>query len=268
MKTSYQILNQSCCDFLQSPFCPQFDFIIADPPFNIGQSYADYDDDLPVDAYRRFLQEWIIGSWNKLKPGAAMVLHGSVSVAREMLRALFRVQLDLFIETEICWAYNFGQCTFHNFIETHCRAIVLRKPGKNKKWYVDNVLTPSKRLRMGDKRVSKSKYKGYVPYGTVWGIETNDEQLTTEPITGEPNWGRVQGNNRERRHGHPNQLPERYPERFYHAYTEPGDLVYVVFGGSGTEIAVAKRMGRSAITTEVSPWACNSIESRLNDINV
>lgn len=240
-----------------------FDFIIADPPFNIGQSYKDYDDSLPVAEYRDFTTAWIIGAWNKLKPGAVMVLHGSIKASREMLRSLFATNLEPFIETEICWAYNFGQCNFNNFIETHCRAIVLRKPGENKKWYVENVMTPSKRLLMGDKRVETSKYKGYIPFGTVWGIETED-CVPLEPIEGEPNWGRVQGNNRERRQGHPNQLPEVYPTRLLSAYTQVGDLVYVVFGGSGTEIAVAKRLGRSAITTEVSPWACLSIQERLD----
>jgi site-specific DNA-methyltransferase (adenine-specific) len=252
---------------LSGPFCPTFDFLIADPPFNIGQSYQDYDDNMPTHEYRQFCIEWIIASWNKLKPGAVMVLHGSIKVSREILRALFQTQLDDFIETEICWAYNFGQCNFNNWIETHCRAIVLRKPGKDKKWYVEKVMTPSKRLLMGDKRVSTSRYKGMVPFGSVWGIKTED-QVALEPMEGEQNWGRVQGNNKERRHGHPNQLPEVYIERFYNAYTQPGDIIYVVFGGSGTEIAVAKRMGRSAIATEVSPWACESIKGRLNDVNV
>jgi len=126
-------------------------------------------------------------------------------------------------------------------------------------------MTPSKRLLMGDKRVETSKHKGMIPYGTVWGLKTQD-CITLEPIEGETNWGRVQGNNHERRKGHPNQLPEVYISRFLSAYTLPSDLVFVPFGGSGTEIAVAKKMQRSAITTEVSPWACASIKNRLSEI--
>lgn len=258
----YQVLNQDCRDFLKNPFCPNFDFVIADPPFNIGQSYKDYDDNMPENEYRDFTKEWIIGCWNKLKPGAAMCLHGSIKASREILRACFSVHLDQFIETEINWAYNFGQCTFNNFIETHCRAIVVRKPGKNRKWYVDEVLTPSKRLLTGDKRVQTSRYKGMIPFGTVWGLQEQDG-LILEPIKGQENWGRVQGNNSERRQGHPNQLPEAYPTRLLSAYTVPGDIVFVPFGGSGTEATVAKRMGRSCIVTEVSPWACASIKERM-----
>lgn len=238
--------------------------MISDPPFNIGQKYSDYKDSLSEEDYEAFTTEWIICHWNKLKPGAAMVLHGSIAASREILRACFKTKLDRFIETEICWAYNFGQCTFDKFIETHCRAIVLRKPGVTRKWYVESVLTPSKRLLMGDKRVSTSKYKGMIPFGTVWGIKAEDG-IVTEPIEGEPNWGRVQGNNKERRSGHPNQLPEAYVQRLFLAYTQPEDLCFCGFGGSGTEIAVAKKLGRSCVATEVSQWGCESIEKRLNE---
>ena len=242
-----------------------FDFIVADPPFNIGQKYAGYVDNMSPMDYREFTSDWIVDCWNKLKPGAAMVLHGSVKVSREILFACQNVSLDQFIETEICWAYQFGQCTFNNFIETHCRAIVLRKPGKIRKWYVGDVLTESVRLKMGDKRCEKSQYKGYVPFGTVWGLYARDG-LILEPLEGEQNWGRVQGNNKERRAGHPNQLPEMYPTRLLSAYTQPGDLVFVAFGGSGTEIACAKKMGRSAVTTEISAKSCESINRRLEEI--
>jgi len=240
--------------------------MIADPPFNIGQKYNGYDDELTAEEYTAFTIEWIICHWNKLKPGAALVLHGSIAASREILRACFQTKLDQFIENEICWAYNFGQCTFNKFVDAHCRAIVLRKPGNNRKWYVESVMTPSKRLLMGDKRVETSKYKGYVPFGTVWGIKTEDV-MPLEPIEGSPNWGRVQGNNKERREGHPNQLPENYAERFFLAYTEPGDLCFCGFGGSGTEIAVAKKLGRSCIATDVSEFNCKSIEQRLSEIN-
>lgn len=260
--TSHQTININCIDFLNdSPFCPQFDLMFADPPFNIGHGYQGFDDRLSPAEYMQFTKRWIMAYWGKLKPGGAMVLHGSPKVARLITCVLFQQALEEYIETEIVWAYNFGQCQFTNFIQTHCRATVVRKPGK-RKWYVDNVLTESKRLLMGDKRVSKSKYGGYIPFGTVWGVDSIDG-MVVEPSTGELNWGRVQGNNSERREGHPNQLPERYLERVIKAYSQPGDILFDGFGGSGTTIAVAKELDRSCITTDVSEWNCKSIDARL-----
>lgn len=150
-----------------------------------------------------------------------------------------------------------------NFIQTHCRATVVRKPGE-KKWNVESVLTESKRLLMGDKRVQTSRYKGYVPFGTVWGVDSIDG-MVVEPITGELNWGRIQGNNKERRHGHPNQLPERYMERAINAYSSDSDLLFDGFGGSGTTITVAKALNRHCITTDISDSNCKSILERLEE---
>lgn len=263
MQLSHQVIHADCINYLNdSPFCPQqFDMLFADPPFNIGHDYTGYNDNIPENVYRNWSKEWITAYWNKLAPGGVMFLHGSPKIARLINYCLFCLDAEKYVESEIVWAYNFGQCTFTNFIPTHCRATVVRKPGP-RKWYVDEVLTESKRLLMGDPRVATSKYGGYIPFGTVWGVDSLDG-IVVEPSTGELNWGRVQGNNRERRHGHPNQLPERYLERAIKAYTQPGDLIFDGFGGSGTTITVAKSLNRSCITTDVSEWNCESIKSRL-----
>jgi site-specific DNA-methyltransferase (adenine-specific) len=238
--------------------------IFADPPFNISHGYKGFDDNLSENQYFDFTDAWINACWSKLKPGGAMILHGSPTVANTMFVSLFASQISYCIETELIWSYNFGQCQFGNFIQTHCRSIVVRKPGEPRKWYVENVLTESKRLLMGDKRCEESRYKGYIPFGTVWGLDDVDGVIV-EPVTAQPNWGRVQGNNKERRHGHPNQLPERYVERIIQAYTEPNDLIFDPFLGSGTTIVVAKHLNRNCIGTDISEWNCESIKSRLNE---
>lgn len=262
---THQVVNADCRKYLTGAFCPQgFDLIFADPPFGIDQPYQGFND--KIEHYDDFTKSWILLCWSKLNAGAALVLHGSVAVSREFLAVLRSEGLDHYIEAELVWAFNFGQCKFNNFIDTHTKAIVVRKPSskENRKFYVENVLTPSKRLLLGDKRVETSRYKGYVPFGTVWGLDS-DDGVVTEPLTAEPNWGRVQGNNKERRQGHPNQLPERYIKRIIKAYSQEGDLVFDPFGGSGTTITVAKHLNRSCITTDISTWNCESIKSRLEE---
>jgi len=264
---NHQVINMDCLDYLSNGLlCPQeFDLIIGDPPFNIGQDYKGFKDKIPSNEYRVFICKWINLCWRKLKPGAVMVLHGSTPVARHIAYATVNLGIEQHIEQEIVWAYNFGQCNFSRFIETHCRALVVRKPGGDRKWNVESVMTPSKRLLMGDKRVESSQYKGMIPFGTVWGVKAEDV-VPLEPMEAEPNWGRVQGNNKERRKGHPNQLPERYMERVILAYSDEGDSVFDPFGGSGTTITVAKKLGRNGVTTDVSEWNCESIEQRLREV--
>lgn len=258
-----QVIKSDCIEFLKGPFAPFFDFMIGDPPFNIGQAYSDYDDNLFQSEYDDFTKQWIIAYWNKLKPGAAMMIHANTKVSRIFIRILFELNLEQYVENEICWGFGFGQCTFNDFIDTHTRAIVLRKPGQIRKWYVENVLTESKRLLMGDKRVLTSRYKGYIPFGTVWGLETCDG-IVLEPIEGEPNWGRVQGNNKERVKGCPNQLPIRYPSRAILGYSQLGDTVFDGFCGSGSTAKACKLLSRHCITTDVSQWNVDELKRYLN----
>ena len=264
---NHQVINMDCVEYLSNKMlCPQlFDLIIADPPFNIGHGYNGFEDRMSADRYFNFTSYWVLSCWDKLKDGGALVLHGSPKVCREFIKVLDLSDLEQHIEQEIVWAYNFGQCNFNKFIETHCRAIVVRKPGGTRKWNVESVMTPSKRLLMGDKRVETSKHKGMIPFGTVWGVKSEDV-VPLEHLEAEPNWGRVQGNNKERRKGHPNQLPEKYVERMILAYSGEGDTVFDPFGGSGTTITVAKKLGRNGVTTDISEWNCESIKQRLKEV--
>ena len=54
---------------------------------------------------------------------------------------------------------------------------------------------------------------------------------------------RVCGTFKERT-GHPCQMPEAVLERIIRVSTNPGDLVLDPFAGSGTTLAVAKKLGR------------------------
>jgi adenine-specific DNA-methyltransferase len=60
-------------------------------------------------------------------------------------------------------------------------------------------------------------------------------------------WGRIQGNNKERRKDHPNQVPEVYLERVIRACSNESDLVLDPFLGSGTTCTVARALRRRSI---------------------
>lgn len=63
------------------------------------------------------------------------------------------------------------------------------------------------------------------------------------------------------------QKPEKLLERIIKASSNEGDLVCDFFGGSGTTAAVAERLGRRWITTDIGKPACLVMRKRFIDMN-
>lgn len=61
---------------------------------------------------------------------------------------------------------------------------------------------------------------------------------------------------------HTAQFPEALPSFFIKAYTDPGDLVFDPFLGSGTTLIAAAKEGRHAAGCEISPAYCDIIRDR------
>jgi DNA modification methylase len=80
-----------------------------------------------------------------------------------------------------------------------------------------------------------------------------------------PFWGRIQGNNKERRHYHDNQLPETYLERVVLCSSNEGDLVLDPFLGSGTTGVVAHALKRRFVGTEFSAQNAKNAYERMKD---
>ncbi len=134
----------------------------------------------------------------------------------------------------------------------HAHCLLFSCAGKGHTWNPHSVLVQSDRVLYGDSRIHQSELGGMRLPGTVWGVPSDGEY-----------WGRVQGNNKERRPLHENQLPEVYLARLIKAYTNPGDRILDPFGGSGTTAVVASALGRKCDTIELSKNYCDSIVERI-----
>ncbi len=92
----------------------------------------------------------------------------------------------------------------------------------------------------------------------VYLDETKGKRLTT-------NWtdiGRV-GNTSDERIDYPTQKPEALLERIIKASSNEGDLVADFFCGSGTTAAVAERLGRRWIATDLGKFAIHTTRKRM-----
>jgi len=65
------------------------------------------------------------------------------------------------------------------------------------------------------------------------------------------------------RTGYPSQKPEALLERVIGALSNPGDVVLDPYAGSGTTLAVARRLGRGFIGIDAGPVAIATTLERL-----
>jgi site-specific DNA-methyltransferase (adenine-specific) len=66
--------------------------------------------------------------------------------------------------------------------------------------------------------------------------------------------------------GHTAAFPVGLPAFFIKAYTDPGDVVYDPFMGSGSTMIAAEQEGRTAYGCEISPAYCDIIARRYQDL--
>lgn len=233
----------------------RLDLVFADPPFNWNRAYDQWNDSMPREDYLEFTYQWLSLCAGGLRPGGAFWVNIPDDTAAEIVVHLKKIGLEM---VNWCvWHYRFGQNTTNKFIASKVHALYFLKPGGFEKkaartWNPNEVLEMSDRAAIYNDPRTQSKKDGMpaglrVPMDVWYG----------------PYWGRIQGNNTERRAFHDNQLPEVYLERVIRATSNPGDLVLDPFLGSGTTGVVAHALGRRFIGCEFSPDNARSSFERI-----
>lgn len=236
------------------------DLIFADPPFNWNRAYDRWQDDMPEKEYLSFTYDWLELCVRGLRPGGALWVNIPDDWAAEIvcfLKGRFdrKPGAKLAMQNWCVWHYRFGQNVTERFINSKVHALYFVKEGKAHTWNPGEVVEQSDRAAIyGDQR-TLTKKDGMppgmrVPMDVWYG----------------PYWGRIQGNNKERRAYHDNQLPEVYLERVIRACSNEGDLVLDPFLGSGTTGVVARALNRTFIGTEFSAVNAKSCFQRITEI--
>lgn len=234
-------------------FASQYDFIFADPPFNIGEDYDGCADKMQAKDFDLFNARWLaVCGLSLLKENGIL----AVNIPNEMVQDTLNIctnNLNLSLIDWIIWHFRFGVCqspdTASKFIRSHNHCLIFRKGSGRHTFNGHSVLVPSDRATVYND--SRTPYGMRIPL-SVWSIE-NDGNY----------WGRVTGNSSEKIAGHPNQLPELYLDRLVKAYTNAGDWILDPFGGTGTTATVAHWLGRNVVTVEQSAKYCEDIFNRL-----
>ncbi|HOW18486.1 MAG TPA: site-specific DNA-methyltransferase [Phycisphaerae bacterium] len=257
-----RIYHMDCVEGLARIKPGSVDLAFADPPFNIGYAYDVYDDRKGYDAYLDWTRQWMRGVVNALKPTGTFWLAIGDEYAAE-LKLIAQNDLGLICRNWVIWYYTFGVHCNRKFTRSHAHLFYFVKDATQFTFNDEAIRVPSARqLVYADRRANP---QGRVPDDT-WILRPQDVPEGFNP--GEDTWyfSRVCGTFRERAGWHGCQMPEQLLGRIIKACSKAGELVLDPFGGSGTTLAVAKKLGRRWIGFELSAEYAKRIEKRLQPI--
>ena len=237
------------------------DLAFADPPFNIGYEYDVYQDRRAKAEYLEWTEQWMKGVARVLKPTGSFFLAIGDEYAAEM-----KIRLDALgftMRNWIIWHYTFGVNCSKKFNRSHAHILYYVADPKRFTFESDRVRVPSARMTTyADRRANPV---GKLPDDTwVLRPQEDGEHYAAESDT----WSvsRVCGTFKERT-GHPCQMPEGVLERIVKVASNEGDLVFDPFAGSGTTLAVAKRLKRRYLGVELSEDYADAVRVRLDAVH-
>ena len=263
------------------------DLIFADPPYNIGYQYDQYEDKRDDHDYVQWTRDWVTCCADLLKPsGSLYILIGDEYAAetRLHLKELER-QGKLAFRNWIIWHYTFGQNCKAKFNRSHAHLLYAVGPGAlGKKVGVKQAVGGAAELPFTFNRLQiavpsarqmvyqdlRANPSGKLP-DDVWYLRPQDA-LEQKAVDGNgyfdadgDTWylSRLCGTFKERQGWHPCQLPEALLERIIRVSSREGDVVFDPFAGSGTTLAVAARLKRHWLGCEMSAEYARKAEDRV-----
>ncbi|MCA9023675.1 MAG: site-specific DNA-methyltransferase [Planctomycetaceae bacterium] len=277
-----RVHQQDCISGMQALPDGSVDLAFADPPFNIGYQYDVYEDRLKAEEYLEWSRAWIGEVARVLKSNGTFWLAIGDEFAAE-LKVLMQRELGLCCRSWVIWYYTFGVNCKQKFSRSHAHLFHMVKDPQDFTFNADDpgIRVPSARqLVYGDKRANP---QGRLPDDT-WivpdpeaalhfaahdGFVLRPQDAAESFDPGHDTWyyPRVNGTFKERKGWHGCQMPEQILGRIIRACSHEGDVVLDPFTGSGTTLAVAKKLGRQFIGFELSEQYAERAIERIESVN-
>jgi len=233
-------------DLLPNKF---IDLLFVDPPYNLHKKFnlATFKK-MDNDKYAEWLDLWISKTIRLLKPNASVYICGDWKSSP----AIYTVAEKHFkINNRITWEREKGRGAKSNW--KNCSEDI---------WFC--TLSDNFTFNVEDVKIKRQVLAPYKENGKPkdWVSVEKENFRTTFPsniwtdIT-VPFWSMPENTD------HPTQKPEKLVAKIILASSNPGDLVFDPFMGSGTTAVVAKKLGRKYAGIELDFDYCCIAEKRL-----
>ncbi len=232
--------------------------IYIDPPFATQDEFQNregakaYSDRKQGAHFLEFLRRRLILAREVLADDGSIYVHMDPKMSHYVRAILDEVFGKNSFVNEIIWSYKSGGASRRYFARKH-----------------DNILFYAKTPRyIFHPQEEKSYNRNYKPYNFKGVPEYQDEHgLWYTMVNMKDVWNiDMVGRSSGERIDYPTQKPEALLARIIEASTDPGDLVMDFFGGSGTTMAVAEKLGRRWITCDLGKLSYLTMQKRLLSI--
>lgn len=234
------------------------DMVWTDPPYNVAyetKAGKIANDDLGDKEFRDFLSGAYGCAYAALKPGGAIyVAHADTEGLN--FRATFTAA-GFKLSGCLIWRKDSLVLGRSDYQWQHEPILYGWKPGSAHRWYGGRKLTTMIDLNqdaMPFKRRDDGKYE--IRLGDT--VMVIDGAATIEEVVPSV----IHESKPKRSDGHPTMKPVALIERMLRNSARPGDIVLDLFGGSGSTLMAAERLGMCARLSELDPGYCDVIVGR------
>jgi site-specific DNA-methyltransferase (adenine-specific)/adenine-specific DNA-methyltransferase len=268
--------NLQVMSHLLKDFRGKIKLVYIDPPFDSKADYKksielkgnlvendhsifeekQYTDIWSNDEYLQFMYERFVLIHELLSDDGALYLHcdyRKVHHLRCILDEVFGVEN---CANEIIWCYTRPSRVTDYFPRVH-DSILFYSKSSTRTFNTENI-----RIPYNEESLARSNRGAGVE--SVMGTTQGVDRLREGGKIPEDYWliPMLQGNGLERV-GYPTQKPERILERIIFTSSNPGDIVFDCFMGSGTTQAVALKLGRRFIGADINIGSVQTTTKRL-----
>ena len=239
-----QVFNEDVIAVLKKLPDNSLDMVYGDPDYNVGINYAGKNYTAKWDEYIDWYIELTKECMRVLKPtGNLFMMNYPKQNAHLRVKYLDDNAFDVF---DYSWVYitNVGH-TPKRFTTAH-RSILHAIKSKDNNFYKDNVAQPYQNLN--DKRIKQriaDGHLGRMPYS--WFYFDLVKNVSKDKTF------------------HACQIPLPLVEMLIKSCTMENDDVFILFGGSGSELVLCKELKRNFISCELHPDYYKMITDRLSN---